>query len=259
MTWKTRPRSEFGGLAAIDEGLGPLVVLLHGVGLRAEAWGGQIGPLVSAGYRVLCPDMVGHGETVFVDPDGLDSYAAPIADLLQEPAVLIGHSMGAVLATRIAATGQSQIRGVVGLNAIFQRSAQAQDAILARARALDGVNVNDPSVTLHRWFGGKVSAERDACEQWLRDVDPRAYKAAYTAFAESDGPTAAQLSGIACPALFMTGADEPNSTPQMSRAMAELAPRGRAEVLSNAAHMMPMTHAAEVNAILLAFLQECFS
>ena len=72
------------------------------------------------------------------------------------------------------------------------------------------------------------------------------YKAAYTTFAESDGPTKEQLARIDSPALFVTGADEPNSTPQMSRAMAELAPNGQAKVLLNAAHMMPMTHAEEV-------------
>ena len=56
----------------------------------------------------------------------LENYAAPIAGILQEPAVLIGHSMGAVLATYIAASGHAQVKGVVALNAIFQRSQKAR-------------------------------------------------------------------------------------------------------------------------------------
>ncbi len=259
MTWTTRPRSDFGGLAAIDVGEGPLVVLLHGVGLRAEAWGGQIEPLVSAGYRVVCPDMLGHGETEFSEPNGLDSYADPVVAALREPAVLVGHSMGALMATHIASSGNKHIRGVAALNAIFQRDPQARQAVLSRARGLDARQANDPSVTLQRWFGDGETKERDACSGWLQEVDPRAYKAAYTVFAESDGPSNVQLAQIECPALFLTGADEPNSTPRMSDDMARLAPRGQVEVIQNAAHMMPMTHAAEVNTILLRFILECLS
>ena len=54
----------------------------------------------------------------------------------------------------------------------------------------------------------------------------------------------------------MTGELEPNSTPAMSRAMAKLVPNGRAQIVKGAAHMMPMTHAAEVNAALSTFLNE---
>ncbi|MFY2826347.1 alpha/beta fold hydrolase [Ruegeria sp. MALMAid1280] len=257
MTWTTRPRSEFSNLAAIDAGTGPLVVLLHGVGLRAEAWGGQIEPLVSTGFRVLCPDMPGHGETPYTSASGLDGYAAPVAAMIQEPAVLIGHSMGALIATHIAALGNPNVKGVAALNAVYQRPEAARQAVLSRAYALDEAHPNDPTVTLQRWFAKDASAERDACAHWLQEVDPRGYKAAYTVFAESDGPTKAQLAAIDCPAVFLTGADEPNSTPRMSRDMARLAPQGRAEIIPNAAHMMPMTHADAVNAILLRLLQEC--
>ncbi|WP_170577508.1 alpha/beta fold hydrolase [Ruegeria arenilitoris] len=259
MTWTTRPRSKFDDLAAIDVGEGPLVVLLHGVGLRAEAWGGQIEPLVSAGYRVVCPDMLGHGETPFTASSGLNSFAAPIAALLNEPAVLIGHSMGALIATQIAASDNRNVKGVAALNAIYKRSDAARQAVLSRAHALDAQQPNDASVTLRRWFAESALTERDACARWLQEVDPRAYKAAYTVFAENDGPTEAQLAAVTCPAMFVTGADEPNSTPVMSLQMASLAPKGRAEIIPGAAHMMPMTHAAQVNATLLPFVQECLT
>ncbi|RBW61706.1 alpha/beta fold hydrolase [Ruegeria sp. A3M17] len=257
MTWTTRPRSDIGGLAAIDEGEGPLVVLLHGVGLRAEAWGAQIDALSAAGHRVLCPDMPGHGETPFQGAIGLDGYANPIAARLTEPACLIGHSMGALIALNIAASGHDQVRGVAALNAIYRRTPEARAAVTTRAAALDAAAMNDPTVTLQRWFGDQVSKEGEACSRWLKDVDPGAYKAAYTVFAESDGPTDAQLRQIKCPALFMTGADEPNSTPGMSQGMAQQVTNGRVEIIPNAAHMMPMMHPADVNAKLLEFVRRC--
>ncbi len=259
MTWTTRPRSEFGNLAAIDAGEGPLVILLHGVGLRAEAWNPQIDAFVAAGFRVLCPDMSGHGRSAFRSPDGLLSYVKPVGALLSEPAVLVGHSMGALVALSLAASGHEQIRGVAALNAVYRRDPKARQAVMARATSLSADGPNDPSGTLTRWFGDHETKEREACAQWLTEVDPAAYKAAYKVFAESDGLSDQDLAKIACPALFMTGADEPNSTPAMSRKMAALAAQGRAEIVSGAAHMMPMTHPVEVNSILLGFVQECLT
>ncbi|WP_170557642.1 alpha/beta fold hydrolase [Ruegeria atlantica] len=257
MTWTIRPRSDIGGLSAIDVAEGPLVVLLHGVGLRAEAWGAQIDALSAAGYRVLCPDMPGHGETLFNRPIGLKGYADPIAALLTEPAVLVGHSMGALIALDIAASRHDQVMGVAALNAIYRRSPEARAAIQSRAAALDAWSVNDPSGTLQRWFGDQATDERKACSRWLTEVNPGAYKAAYTVFAESDGLTDAQLAKIECPALFMTGADEPNSTPDMSRGMAQQVSNGQVEIVPEAAHMMPMTHPADVNSKLLEFVRRC--
>lgn len=139
MTSTILPRSNIGSLAAITAGEGPLVLLIHGVGLRAEAWGAQIDAL-SATCRVIAVDMPGHGGS------------APL------PA----------------------------------------------------------TPTLTRWFGAEASAQRTACETWLRSADPAGYRAAYRVFAHENGPSASDLAVLYCPALFLTGADEPNSTPAMS-------------------------------------------
>ena len=88
------------------------------------------------------------------------------------------------------------------------------------------------------------------------DVNPAAYKCAYTAFATSQIPDQIGLSRISCPALFMTGSEEPNSTPAMSETMASLAPKGRSIIVDGAAHMMPMTHPREVNAAIHSLINE---
>ncbi|MGH1356693.1 MAG: alpha/beta fold hydrolase [Thalassovita sp.] len=260
MTWKTRQRSDFGSLAAITAGQGPLVLLLHGVGLRAEAWGPQIDALASAGFRVVAPDMLGHGESDLAPADAtLADYVAPIAALVDQPAVVIGHSMGAMLALELAAGQPETIRGVVAMNAIFRRSDAAQRAVQTRAADLDGATFPDPSGPLDRWFGDAPSTARAACHDWLTSVTPVGYKAAYTVFAHSDGPSDLTLQALSCPALFVTGADEPNSTPEMSQNMAERVENGRAMIVSDAAHMVPMTHSDTVNAQLVRFAKECLT
>jgi pimeloyl-ACP methyl ester carboxylesterase len=246
-------------LAAITAGEGPLVLLLHGVGLRAEAWAPQIEALARAGFSVIAPDMLGHGGSAAPKGKALSDYVAPLSEILDRPTVVIGHSMGAMLALELASSRPETIRGVVAMNAIFRRSDSAKRAVQARADALDGQTVPDPSETLTRWFGQADSPARAACRRWLSLVDPQGYKSAYSVFAHSDGPSDQALANIACPALFLTGADEPNSTPEMSQTMAARVKNGRAEVIDGAAHMVPMTHSDTVNAQLVRFAKECLT
>ncbi len=257
MTWTTRPRSEFGKLAAIRRGAGASLLLLHGVGLRAEAWNAQIDVLARQ-FLVIAPDMPGHGESAALDdPSTLAAYTDCVAMALSGPALVAGHSMGAMIALDLAIRYPQRICGVAAVNAIYRRTSKAAHAVRERAAGLNDHSVADPSGTLHRWFGDAPSPEADACRTWLNSVSPESYKAAYRVFAEEDGPADADLRRLACPALFLTGANEPNSTPEMSKAMAARAPQGEASIIAGAAHMMPMTHPAEVNAALIGFFAAC--
>lgn len=255
----TRLRSNLGDLSYVHSGGGPLIVLIHGVGLRADAWCGQIDAL-STDFTVMAIDLPGHGASVL--PEGnrtLADYSDAIAAALPGPALVVGHSMGAMIALDMAIRFPDQVRGVVALNAIYRRSVVARDAVMARAASLDGRTMADPSATLERWFGVALSSEREACRTWLRDVDPAGYAMAYRVFADENGPSDAQLASLTCPALFVTGSKEPNSTVAMSHSMAALAPQGRGIIIDDAAHMMPMTHAAQVNAALQDFANEVLS
>ncbi|MEO0356755.1 MAG: alpha/beta fold hydrolase [Pseudomonadota bacterium] len=252
--WTDRPRSPFGTLPAIHQGSGPQVVALHGVGLRAESWGGQLSGLADAGFSVIAPDMLGHGHAPLGGAKRLADFAEPIVAALDRPTCLIGHSMGALLAMQIAALNPDHVVGVAALNGIYDRPPQATAAVQARADAIDPRLAPDPTPTLERWFGSAGSDERRACQRWLTSMDPAAYAVAYRAFAYDAGPQTDTLAQLTCPGLFITGADEPNSTPAMSQAMAAATPDGQAVIVADAAHMMPMTHANAVTQTLIQFL-----
>ncbi|WP_299690341.1 alpha/beta hydrolase [uncultured Tateyamaria sp.] len=257
MTWTTRPRSDASGLPAIRAGTGARVVLLHGVGLRAEAWGAQIDDL-SRDYAVDAYDMPGHGTAArFNQPPHLRAYTDRLAGGLTGCAVVVGHSMGAMIALDLAVRYPELVRGVVAMNAIYQRTPQAAEAVRRRAGELDGKTVADPAAPIARWFGGADTSEATACRTWLQEVDPAGYRDAYTVFARADGPDPADLRNLHVPALFLTGADDPNSTPAMSDAMARATPNAHADSVTGAAHMLPMTHAAHVNRRLRAFIASC--
>jgi pimeloyl-ACP methyl ester carboxylesterase len=89
---------------------------------------------------------------------------------------------------------------------------------------------------------------------WLTDVDMGAYATAYGAFAEGDDLYSDRWPGVTCPALFLTGELDPNSTPQMALDLAAAAPHGEACIIAGHRHMVNMTAPDEVTAALQHWL-----
>lgn len=249
MTWTIQPRSEGpGGLHYWSEGKGPALVLIHGVGLRAEAWAAMM-PLLAAHFTVFAVDMPGHGASPLSSTRTLSDYTERFATFigaLDDSVAVAGHSMGALIALDLAASRPGTLHSVAALNAVFKRTTVAARAVRVRAEGLRTGQKSDPAPTLARWFGaaptGAHQIAAKACHEWLSQADPDGYAQAYEVFASHDGPARRALSRMQAPALFLTGADDPNSTPEMSRTMATLAPNGTAHILKGAAHMAPMTH-----------------
>ena len=88
----------------------------------------------------------------------------------------------------------------------------------------------------------------------LAGVDPVGYARTYRLFASSDAAHRGRLGGLAMPALFLTGAQDANSTPAMSAAMASEAPDGRAVSLPGERHMMSLASPGAVDPVLAGFL-----
>jgi pimeloyl-ACP methyl ester carboxylesterase len=245
-------------------GQGETVVLVHGVGMARDIWLPQVAELARR-YRVVAYDMLGHGGSD-LPPEGvtLDAYADQLRALLDHLEIarahVVGHSMGALVAIEFALTHPARTRSVAALNAVFERSPEQRAAIESRAAALRTAGLGETvAPTLQRWFGNPVPAGlQDAAalaERLLRSVNPLGYARAYELFAKSDRVHADRLPALALPAMFMTADGDLNSSPSMSRAMAALAPRGRAQVIEGARHMMTVTHPRAVNEALVAFLE----
>jgi pimeloyl-ACP methyl ester carboxylesterase len=92
-------------------------VLVHGAFHGAWCWEPVSAELAAAGHSVQAPDLPGSGEdrTPVADVT-LDAYAERICDVLgaeDEPAVLVGHSMGGVAITHAAARCADRIAALV--------------------------------------------------------------------------------------------------------------------------------------------------
>jgi pimeloyl-ACP methyl ester carboxylesterase len=89
-------------LKYVDQGSGPVVVLIHGLLGAHSNWEPQIETL-SRHYRVIAPDLFGHGASDKPAGDySLSAHAATVRDLLEAldipSATLVGHSLGGGIA-----------------------------------------------------------------------------------------------------------------------------------------------------------------
>lgn len=110
----------------------PGVVLIHGGAAHARWWD-HIGPHLADGYRVIAPDLSGHGTSGRRDGYGLDAWAADVRAVISAGRsaprpVIIGHSMGGMVALRAAARYGPQLRGVVVLDAFLREPTPEEDA-----------------------------------------------------------------------------------------------------------------------------------
>jgi pimeloyl-ACP methyl ester carboxylesterase len=252
------PRHKIGGIAWREAGSGPPVLLIHGVGLNADAWKPQIATL-SLRRRVIAIDLPGHGQSDPL-PDGADlgDYVAAVAVLIAglgiSPVPVVGHSLGALIALGLALDHQEKVAALVALNAVYCRDPVARSAVELRAKQLTG-GAFEVEAVIARWFpDDRFGTLARHTADMLHAVDPKGYAAAYRVFATADHVYEGRLGNLACRALFMTGVSDPNSTPAMSARMAREAPYGHTVALPRARHMMHLTHPAETTNTIAAFI-----
>ena len=89
-----------------DVGDGPVLLLLHGIAGSGRAWR-EVLPALAKDFRVIAPDLLGHGESAKPIGDySLGAYASGIRDLLGvigiERATIVGQSFGGGVAMQLA-------------------------------------------------------------------------------------------------------------------------------------------------------------
>lgn len=247
------------GAAYFEAGMGETLILIHGVGMRLEAWAPQI-EVFSKTHRVVAVDMPGHGGSErLAAGSGLRDFVAWFGRFLDDMNIkranVAGHSMGALISGGAAATFADRITRVAYLNGVYRRDPAAKAAVLARAAAIhtEGVDTEGP---LLRWFGDDPESQRarELTRAWLEMVNPEGYAIAYSAFAGGDETYADCWPSVKCPALFLTGSGDPNSTPEMAEQMAALAPNGWSRIVEGHRHMVNLTAPGTVNALMAEWL-----
>jgi pimeloyl-ACP methyl ester carboxylesterase len=102
---------------------GPVVLLVHGLISDSTTWTRAAHGLAAAGFRVIAPDLLGHGESS-KPPDGgylLPDFARSLQRLLTElgtgPATVVGHSLGGAIVMQLAKDHPELVRRLVLVSA----------------------------------------------------------------------------------------------------------------------------------------------
>lgn len=127
--------------AYLEQGSGPLVVLLHGFPDTAYTWDRALAELARAGFRAVAPFLRGYHPSEIppggpFDSDTLARDALALIDALGggERAVLVGHDWGASAAYSAGGLGADRLRLIITLAIPHPRSIQPTPANLWRLR-----------------------------------------------------------------------------------------------------------------------------
>jgi pimeloyl-[acyl-carrier protein] methyl ester esterase len=166
----------------------PVVVLLHGWAMHSRAWG-DLPAQLADDFRVLPLDLPGHGQNGAPAPKTLEEMADDIAPLLPERAVVVGWSLGAQVALRLALDQNERVAALVLIGAtprFRQTDGWSNGMPATQFDAFAAQFVADPAATIHRFvaLASLGSAAPKAVAQQLRKLlseRPRAGVAALEA------------------------------------------------------------------------------
>jgi pimeloyl-ACP methyl ester carboxylesterase len=236
-------------IAYSDEGQGAPIFLIHGfasnsrVNWQATGW---VKTLLDAGYRVICIDNRGHGESEKLYDSAL--YSAPTmaedaARLLDHlgisHAAVMGYSMGARISAFLTMQHPEKVSRVVfaGLAERMILGVPGSDAIAEGLLAASVRDVVDPGARSFRVFAENTKSDLKALAACIRSSRVKI--------------KAEALAKITCPVLVVAG--ELDSVSGPVQPLVDLIPGAQGVTLPNRNHMNAVGDVGYKKAV-LAFL-----
>ena len=245
-------------------GEGPVVVLTHGLGGNLESWQPTAEALQDR-FTVLRWDVRGFGrsdrERGPVDPK---TWAADLNGVLEhagvDRAVLVGISLGGVVAQRFALDFPERTRALVLMSTTSEVGDRARTAWLERARLVEEKGLlaafgGGPALSYAPDYAEKYAAEiRAAAEESARRNDPHCYAAAARAVSAYD--FTAELARLDLRALVLQGLEDRLTPPGGGVILARAIPGARLELIEGCGHAISAEKFETMLALLEDFLAE---
>jgi pimeloyl-ACP methyl ester carboxylesterase len=222
----------------------PWALFLHGAGFDHTAWALQSRWLAFRGWNVLCPDLPGHGRSEG-DPltsiDALSAWSLRLLDAVgAAETVVIGHSMGTLIALDLAARAPERIRRLLLIGAA-PRIPVHPDLLDAAQRnhhdAIDMMNLwghgHDAGIGGSRAPGVWMTG---AAARILERAAPGVLHCDLSACNAYDGTPVAPK--VVAPALLLSGERDMMTPLRNARALQSLLPNAALQVLPGAGHML---------------------
>lgn len=205
-----------GVMSLREAGAGPALVLLHGIGSNSGSWLYQLES--PDGRRVVAWDAPGYGTSAplaAAAPSAAD-YACALAALLDalkiDRLVLVGHSLGALMAAAFAALHPQRLHGLVLLNPASGYGnadpAVREERLMSRLSMMEELG---PSGLAEQRAGQLLSATAppqalQLVSMSMRRLDPAGHEQAARMLA--GGTLAEDAAGFPGPTLVMCGSED---------------------------------------------------
>jgi pimeloyl-ACP methyl ester carboxylesterase len=260
-----------------DQGTGQPVVLIHGYPLDGDSWEKQTRELLAAGYRVITYDRRGFGGSSKVATGyDYDTFAADLNTVLEtldlRDVILVGFSMGTgELARYVSRYGTERVAKLAFLASLepflVQRDDNPEgvpqdvfDGIIAAAqsdRYAWFTQFYNDFYNLDQNLGSRIT-EEVVRASWITAVGsaPVAAYAVVDSWIEDFRADVAAVREAGLPTLILHGTED-NILPidATGRRFHEAVPAAQYVEIEGAPHGLLWTHADEVNAALLPFVQ----
>lgn len=269
----------------VEEGDGPLVLLLHGFPQYSYMWRHQLGPLAAAGFRAVAVDMPGYGRSDKPDVDyDVVWVNRCIADLIpalgHDKAIIVGHDWGGFMAWPFARMYPERTAGVVGVNSpdlprppvpptiyIRESGASQNDYVLQfqQRGPAEKLFEDDPEGFLRFFLTGPATVRKVV----FTDEVLRAYADIFRMKGSITPPLEyfrnldknwdltediAHLK-VEVPCLMITAEGDPVLHPGLAKGMEARVPDLETVLIENCGHWTPEEQPDEVNRHLLAYLK----
>jgi len=244
-------------------GSGPTVLMLHGVGGGHLAFAPQVESFATQGYRAVAWDMPGYGHSAPIEPYTFKGLAESCITLIESLAcgdvVLIGHSMGGMVAQEVVARRPELVSRLVlcGTSPAFGKpDGQWQREFIAQRTApLDaGKSMAElAEVLVPQMIGpGSLPEGVRLAQHCMGRVNPSTYRRALEAMLTFD--RRANLPRIHVPTLLVAGEHDKNAPPAVMKKMAQAIAGSTYYEMAGIGHLQNLEAPDEFDAAVLNFL-----
>ena len=252
----------------IEQGTGDTAVfLLHGVGGGQQVWAQTLPVLASHGYRAIAWDAPGYGGSAPVEPYTNGELARALHQLIAHVGarrnVVLGHSMGGLIAQEAFALVPAQIGGLIlfATSPAFGKPGGAwqQQFLQSRFAPLDagtGMAGLAPELVRGMFAPGASNADMAAAVAVMSAVPEATYRAALSAIVSFNRLD--NLANINVPTLCLACELDTNAAPSVMEKMAARIAAAEYACLPGVGHLGNMERPDAFNTAILKFLNRHF-
>ncbi|MBS0614879.1 MAG: alpha/beta hydrolase [Proteobacteria bacterium] len=241
----------------------PLAVLVHGAGMDHTAWALQSRWLAFHGWNVVAVDLPGHGRSPGVPLGSVDAMAQALLELIANlsagaPAVLIGHSMGSLVALHAAALAPTAVSRLVLIGTAAAMPVHPD--LLAAAKANDHAAIDMVNLWGHGFDAGLGGSRAPGV--WMTGAGERILERAAPGVLHNDLAACnayrdglADAAKVSAPTLLICGERDQMTPLKSAKALGAAIAGSSLVAIPRAGHMLMSERPYEVVDAMAGFLR----